>query len=81
MKIVILEDAAPAWEQTIYLTRGEHDMYRREYDALTHMVDRPSFEVWLQGRHMGSLQNLPLRTKEWVHSVAPGVWLNTNQIK
>ncbi len=70
MKIVILEDAAPAWEQTIYLTRGEHDMYRREYDALTHMVDRPSFETWLQDRYMRGLKTVP-----------PGFGINTSQVK
>lgn len=79
MRIVILEDVQPTIEQVLYLTRAEHEMYRREYDALTHMVDRPSFETWMQSRHLGGFQNLPVRTREFVDSVAPGVWINTNR--
>lgn len=45
MAIRIIDD-----QPDVVLTRSEHQRLMREYESLTHMVDKPDFETWVRRR-------------------------------
>lgn len=65
-------------DDVIEMTAAEHERLLREYNSMTHMVDKPSFELWVRGRRASGgrvFGDLPKQTVDFLHAVAPGSWL------